>query len=114
MELKGETSAGYLFSTDGGHTPIYYRAITDNLYRALKSIGINEKDRQERNITFHSWRHFFNSLLRSKGVTDSKLQRLTGHKTLEMTDHYTHFDLSDYGDVLEIQEGTFSQSQTKR
>jgi integrase len=42
-----------------------------------------------RKITFHSWRHFLNSIGRGK-VPDEKLRLMTGHRTKEMTDHYTH------------------------
>jgi integrase len=77
------------------------------LYGAFKKIGISLEERKERNITFHSWRHFYNSLMRGK-IHDSKLRRLTGHKTLEMTEHYTHFNIDAYRDVLRIQNEYFS------
>jgi integrase len=79
------------------------KVVEEKLYAALGKIGISEELRKQRNVTFHSWRHFFNSYLRTK-IPDAKLQRLTGHKTLEMTDHYTHFNLEDYEDVLLVQE----------
>jgi len=78
--------------------------LTEELYHALDKIKINTAERKKRNITFHSWRHFFNTLLRSKGIPDSITQKLTGHKTLEMTDRYTKFSLEDYKDVHDIQE----------
>jgi len=34
-----------------------------SLYMAMREIGISEEERKARNITFHSWRHFLNSLL---------------------------------------------------
>lgn len=107
MELKKRIPVGFIFSNNAGKTPIYYRMITDHLYRALESIGITDDERRRRNITFHSWRHFFNSLLRSRGIIDSKLQKLTGHKTLIMTEHYTHFRLEDFKDVVKVQESIF-------
>jgi integrase len=55
-----------------------------------------------RNVTFHSWRHFFNSYFRTK-IPDAKLQQMTGHKTQEMTDHYTHFRIEDFNDVRLLQ-----------
>ncbi len=82
--------------------PVDGRMIDATLYRALSKMGIDEATRRERNLTFHSWRHFFNSFLRTK-VADAKLQSLTGHKTMEMTDHYTHFSVDDYSDVKKIQ-----------
>jgi len=80
--------------------------VTGALYKALEKIGIGEEERQKRNITFHSWRHFFNSTMRSR-VPDSKLKLLTGHRSQEMTERYTHFNVKDYQDVKMIQEQIF-------
>ena len=77
------------------------------LYNALENIEISPTEREERNITFHSWRHFYNTLMRGK-IHDAKLRRITGHKTLEMTEHYTKFSINDFQDVLQIQEEYFS------
>jgi len=88
-------------------TPIRNEEVSRALYNALKQIGIYEKERTQRNITFHSWRYFYNSLLRGR-IHDSKLQRLTGHKTDEMTEHYTRFNIDDFRDVKEIQERYFT------
>ena len=89
------------------YTPIRNETILKVLYQAFEKIGISSKERKGKNITFHSWRHFYNSLLRGK-IHDSKLQRLTGHRTEKMTDHYTHFSIDDFKDVLLIQEQYFS------
>lgn len=83
--------------------PISQTFILDSLYAALEKIGIPKVDREQRNINFHSWRHFFNTFLRGK-VPDAKLQALTGHRTIEMTENYTHFRPEDFKDVLQIQE----------
>lgn len=87
--------------------PIRNELILKSLYRAFEHIGITKKEREEKYITFHSWRHFYNSLMRGK-IHDSKLRRLTGHRTLEMTELYTHFNIADYQDVRQIQEQYFT------
>jgi integrase len=71
------------------YRPIDNKVVLKRLYRALHNIGISEPERRGRNLTFHSWRHFLNSHLRSL-VTDTDLQKLTGHRTVAMTDHYDH------------------------
>ncbi|MBA7550164.1 hypothetical protein ES705_42672 [subsurface metagenome] len=86
--------------------PLGSKIILNTLYKAFVNIKITEEDRRQRNITFHSWRHFYNSFLRGK-VPDVKLQRLTGHRTQEMTDLYTSFRVEDFKDVLKIQEEFF-------
>ncbi|KKL26649.1 hypothetical protein LCGC14_2393170, partial [marine sediment metagenome] len=84
--LKGK---GYIFSFSDGRRPATGNRVTEWLYRAMRNIGISEHERAERNLTFHSWRHFFNTYLRSRGVPDSKIKAVTRHKTQEMTEHYT-------------------------
>ena len=96
----------FIFLGFNRKTPIGPKIVLKALYTALENIGITSNERQDRNVTFHSWRHFYNSLLRGK-VHDAKLRQLTGHKTLAMTDHYTHFNIDDFKDVLQIQEQYF-------
>ena len=57
----------------------------------------------KRNLSFHAWRHFFNTLLRMSNVADSKVQSITGHRSLSMTDHYTHFDTRKFTEVRNVQ-----------
>lgn len=44
-------------------TPMNKTVIEDHLARALERTGISLAKQQERNVTFHGWRHFLNSLL---------------------------------------------------
>jgi integrase len=88
-------------------TPIRNEDVRRAFYTALTQISISEEARTQRNITFHSWRYFYNSLLRGR-IHDSKLQRLTGHRTDEMTEHYTRFNIDDFRDVKELQEQYFA------
>jgi len=88
-------------------TPLDSSQILESLYKALKKIGITDEERKKRNITFHSWRHFYNTIMRGK-IPDAKLRLLTGHRTEEMIDHYTKFQLEDFQDVIEIQEKVFT------
>ncbi len=106
VECKRINNTGFIFSNNGGKTPIYHKTITKGLNNALLKIGISKEERKSKNITFHSWRHFFNTTFRTQ-IPDSILQELTGHKTAEMTDHYTHFNIDDFKDVKAIQESLF-------
>ena len=45
--------------------------------------------RRERNISFHGFRHFFNSTIRGT-VSDDILRLQTGHLDPDMTDDYDH------------------------
>ena len=78
--------------------------IEKNLYKALSAVGIPEVERRKRGITFHSHRHFLNTLLRSHGVPGSKVRQVTGHRTPSMSDWYTHYRASDFQEVVAVQE----------
>jgi len=108
-DLKIKNPTGYLFSVNGGEKPLYFKSITDALYIALNNIGITEQERKARNITFHSWRHFMNTSMRGK-LEDYKLRYLTGHKTQEMTEHYTHIEKEDLKALVSFQESLFAVS----
>lgn len=65
-------------------------ATSEGLYKALAMIGIDEQTRKARNLSFHGWRHFFNSLLIESRVPLVKIQALTGHLSATMTENYYH------------------------
>ncbi|MCF7953879.1 MAG: site-specific integrase [Spirochaetales bacterium] len=80
--------------------PLDHRAIERSFHAALKNIGITDEIRKERRICFHSWRHFFNSMLINSRIPIIKVQTLTGHSTNRMTEQYFH--TNEYQDVLDI------------
>lgn len=83
--------------------PLDVRAIERGFYKALEAIGINEDERKERNLSFHSLRHFANARLRG-AVPDETLRKLTGHSTEAMTDHYDHTTEADLAALAKAQE----------
>lgn len=84
----------YLFMGSKGK-PISYFLITNKFYKALENIGIDKTQRKSRNITFHSWRHYFNSKLRISGVPDAIIRAVIGHSSIQMTENYTNIQLED-------------------
>jgi integrase len=100
MRVNGE---GYIFSLDGGITPVSRRHIYNGLRKALNNIGISDEDIAERGLNIHAWRHVCNTELQTAGLTVQKVQAVTGHKSERMTEHYTHFDPLDFGEVPKIQ-----------
>jgi integrase len=54
-----------------------------------KSITKGEFLRRERNIVFHSLRHYYVTFMRGK-VGDNLLQSVVGHQSTAMTNNYTH------------------------
>lgn len=83
--------------------PISKWSLPHKLEEALSSIGMTKEIQHERRITFHSWRHFFNSMLRGK-FPDEKLRLMTGHKTEEMTERYSHALPEDLKKVRDLQK----------
>jgi integrase len=89
--------------------PLSKNCIEGNLYRTLVKVGISDLERRRRGITFHSHRHFLNTLLRSRGVPDSKVRQITGHRSPRLSDLYTHYRAEDFREVVEAQEGLLAQ-----
>lgn len=73
----------------------------------MEGIGIPDEARRDRGLSFHSWRHFFNSLLINQKVPLLKVQALTGHMTDRMSEEYFHPD--EYSDVLKIVGGAICE-----
>ncbi len=93
---------GKVFSKNG-ITPISNSAIQNNLYSAFEKIGINEKERKERNLVFHSFRHYFCSYLANNGVSSFDIKTLSGHSQVSMVEHYSHSDFeSSYEKVRSL------------
>jgi hypothetical protein len=73
----------------GKGTPMSKSLIEDRLARALKVMGIPAPEQRKRRLGPHAWRFFLNSLMRSRGVSDAKTRRITGHRSERMTAWYT-------------------------
>jgi len=100
-----ENAENFIFYSSLPHKPAEREIFIKALYNAMSRIGITEEVRRERNITFHSWRHFLNSLLINAKIPLQKVQQITGHISDRMSNHYFHAD--DMSDVLCIQESLF-------
>lgn len=72
-------------------TPGYY---ADCLYKALEQIGVSKAEREERNIVFHSLRHFCCTVLKQRADTDT-VMAIMGHRSYVMTEHYSDHDTQE-------------------
>lgn len=78
--------------------PGYYG---DVFYLALEKIGISEAERKDRNIVFHSLRHFCATILAQR--TDIKtVQSILGHRTEKMSEHYSDHDTIEKFDNMRV------------
>lgn len=106
--LESEGDIFLFFSTRRKDRPAREKTFSESLYSAMNKIGISEKERTVRNISFHSHRHFLNTWLVNCKIPLLKVQSITGHVTNRMSDHYFHLD--DMTDVKAVLEGLFSTS----
>jgi integrase len=102
IKVNGE---GFVFATKPrAGKPIGRTSVSVSFRKALEAIGIDEEQRKERNLTNHSWRHFFNTYLLAEDVSDAKVMAVTGHVTKKMKEHYTHFDTTSFVEVMAAQQ----------
>jgi len=99
---------GFVFSDSDGRHPISRNKVYKETGNAFDRIGIDCDERKKRGIAIHHWRHFLNTALLMANVSTLKVQKVTGHKSLSMTRHYTHFDSRDFTEVLDVQNSLLS------
>jgi integrase len=81
---------GFIFwSSESPNCPMNMDLFLDHLKKALKVIGIDQDEYKRRNLSFHSWRHFNNAMLRGS-IDNEVLRSMIGHSSEEMTNHYDH------------------------
>lgn len=82
---------GLIFYSLGDKTrPIEERRIMACFRDALKAIGIAEDQQKQRNLSFYSLRHGFNTALVNSGLSEVQIRAVTGHSNIAMTMHYNH------------------------
>jgi integrase len=102
IKANGE---GFVFvSKPHAVKPTSRSCIIASFHKALDVVGVGEAERKRRNLSFHSWRHFFNTTLLMANVTDTKVMAVTGHVTEKMKENYTHFDSAEFTEVTAVQE----------
>ena len=101
IESSGATEL--VFYGANHNSPMSKSWIEKSLYRAMERIGIDDIERRQRNITFHSLRHTTNTILRSAGIADSKVRMITGHREESMTERYTHFRAENFQEISQVQ-----------
>ena len=91
--LYGDTSYVF-FSNVKPEQPFWPSYYQDGFYEAMAEIGISEEQRKERNIVFHSLRHFCATILSQR--TDMKtVQAILGHRSEKMSIHYSDHDTEE-------------------
>jgi integrase len=112
-ELVILNGKGYVFSLDGGATPITRKSVYDDFHAALNKIGISSEEISERSLHLHAWRHFCNTELQKAGVSLSKVRAVIRHKSERMTEMYSHFDPNEFSEVRKAQEALLHPAGNK-
>ena len=90
---------GLVFSLNGVK-PVGDKVISKRLYERLEDIGL---DYRELNLSFHSFRHYFNTRLIAAGIQGEKVRAILGHESEQMTEHYMHLSAEDMSEIRKIQ-----------
>jgi integrase len=97
-------------STDTAMSPrLFLEGLREMLIRMSAGLGASEENRpaarrkwEERNVLFHSWRHFYSARMADR-VDDKKVIRATGNKSATVfqayADHALESDLAELGIV---------------
>ena len=72
-------------------------------YNSIKSMFENV---EERNLTFHSLRHFFITNAKSKGFISAKVEYIAGHSLKKQEKVYTQFHVEDLQEIRNWQQET--------
>jgi integrase len=104
---------GYVFSENGGESPVCRSAVYGGLCQALEKIGIGHAERIRRGLSFHAWRHFLITFLRMSDISDKKAKDVAGHSSAFMSDHYTHLDTREFEDVRKVQKNLLAAPKKK-
>jgi integrase len=112
-KLMNKNGKGFVFSLDGGATPVTQTYIRRGFDRALKNIGIDEKEIKRRALSLHCWRHFLNTELQRQGLTIQQVQSVTGHRSNRMSEWYSHIDARQIADVAKAQEAISGKKKGK-
>lgn len=90
--------SGYIF-TYNLNKPVDSQFITLRLKKVMEAVGI---DWRKKNLSFHSFRHYFNTRLVAAGIGDELVRAVVGHESSEMTQHYLHLKTEDMNFVRQV------------
>jgi integrase len=106
-EFVLKNGEGFLFSEDGGITPISDRRVRDHFKLALLKSGIPLCEIKKRGLVFHFLRHQFLMALMYMDIPSYKIQGITGYQPSDFYKVYRHIEHSSFSDVRKIQDGLF-------
>ena len=106
-QMIEEVNSGglYVFSFTGNR-PVANSYFDQCLKKRMEELGIEAPEGTS--LTFHSFRHYFNSRLIAAGVQGEKIRAVIGHEDESMTEHYAHLEPEDLKQILAVQRGAIA------
>ena len=107
---KGEPGELVFNSKNGGRI----REIYNSFDRVVNALGLNEgKTDPQNRVVFHTLRHTFASWLAIQGTPLHVIKELLGHKTLKMTERYSHLMPDVKKRAVQALEGAFREANSQ-
>lgn len=103
-------ASNFIFSSTQSDQPMSDKILRAALFQALGKIGVPEEQCRQRNLRFHSTRHYFNSQMVTQ-IDNEVLRNVIGHSNPEMTEHYHHITDTELLMVQQTQEKLFLSSE---
>jgi integrase len=97
----------FLFSGDGGITPVSDRRVKRHLALALERSGLSLQAIRERGLTFTMWRHQFLMALTYMDIPSYQIQRMTGYQPSDFYKAYRHIEHISFSDARKTGESLF-------
>ncbi len=111
MNPFDESMQAFIFWGTIPGKPIDNKVFITNLRMQLEIIGMSKAETKE--YCFHSWRHFYTAYM-ADIVNQRALQSQTGHKTIEMLEHYSNHQIqSDIDQIQNAQLALFGDIVNK-
>lgn len=105
QQLLNLPSDGDFVFTYNGSSPISKEVITTKLKDQMDCLKIDYKAEK---LSFHSFRHFFNTRLVAQGIDAEHIRSVVGHESEQMTEHYLHLTSSDFDEIRKVQTKIFA------
>jgi integrase len=100
-------NGGFVFSFTRGERPATANRCTEALHAGLERMGIPRAEQRRRNLCFHSWRAWFNTVAQTRQVPPPLLRAVVGHGSEAMTRRYSAFSLEHFAPIVEAQKDLF-------
>ena len=96
----------FVFFGSSPDAPIPRKTVESAFTETCHAIGILESERRRRRLTFHAWRHWYEAQYRGK-IDDHVLREQMRHKSLKMTERYSHVTEEQAQLVAKVAAGLF-------